>query len=204
MALADPKMFLSKRRSLLAADVESVYGELVRVIGGTRFVNGTPTGPTNGLLDWRNFTPDAGIPNTNKAAPWSVYCISLYQDFFVVGGASTTMHTYAPFPFEDIGVVTPLSSKVIGLTVAVQQDGSAVNSGTITVAYIRNGTATTIGSAVPWVNVPSSTPTTLSNQALSSPILQAKDLVRLEATSATVAFQIRVVAQLILKAQHTR
>jgi hypothetical protein len=132
MSFASAKLRLASRRNLDKADVESVYGELVRVIGGTFFSSGVAVGPANGLLDWRNFSVDAGIPNQNKTNPFSVFAIQVDMPTITAGGGLLQDQTVLQFPWD---YVNPpfTNANITGVTAACEAISNAVNTGTIQV-----------------------------------------------------------------------
>jgi hypothetical protein len=130
MSLAKVKLRLLSRRNLDKADVESIYGELVRVIGGTFFSSGTAVGPANGLLDWRNFSPDSGILNQYKSNPYSVSAVQADIPTVTAGGGLAANQYNMQMPWD---YVSPLfaNALIIGITVACETISNAVNSGTV-------------------------------------------------------------------------
>lgn len=158
---ANTKLRLASRRQLDKADVESVYGEMVRVVGGAYYSGGATVGPANGLLDWRNFSGAAGIPNTNKANPYSILCLTPDTEAigtfnsFVSGGPATTTATFpVPFPWALDGVFPDALQKgyyglyVVGLTLGADSytpcSGSPAGISISLVAWLPNGTSTTV------------------------------------------------------------
>ncbi|HEY5957326.1 MAG TPA: hypothetical protein VIV60_12260, partial [Polyangiaceae bacterium] len=147
MSAADSKLRTTHRTQLDKADVESLYGEMVRVIGGNYFSNGNTVTNGTGILDWRNFRPDAGIPNANKSSPYGMFVINAVIDKYASG---TTVSAVTPIPQLDL-VQPPFGKNdffVVGQYLAFATIGNAVNSGSWTYSTpsrtISTGTLTNV------------------------------------------------------------
>lgn len=136
MAQAPIPVRTISRRNLDKGDVESIYAALVQVIGGTYFINGVSTGPSGGTLDWRSFSRYAAIGNSQKSSPNAVgvFQFRSLDGFTPINGVLTY---YLAIPN---GFPQPLTA--IGATASFAWAGAV--SVTVTIAYVRNGTTTTI------------------------------------------------------------
>lgn len=182
MSVAFTKLRIASRRNFDKSDVESVYGELVRVIGGTYFIGGVAQGPANGLMDFRNFTVDAGIPNANKANPESLWPAQIALKAYT---APTLKSTFLALPWENIGIFPPFSGSVTALTLAYSTMTSGVNSGVAAFFIVRQGTSIPILPTFPWTNALAAPigAATLGSVAIAPVALQPRDVLRMDFTN---------------------
>src|SRR5664279_3112269 len=124
MSVAQVKIRIVSRRNFDKSDVETVYGEIVRVVGGTYYSGGVQQGPANGLLDFRNFTNDAGITNANKANPNSIWPAQINLRAYT---ATALKSTFLPLPWENIGINPPFSGIATAVTLAYSTMASGTN-----------------------------------------------------------------------------
>jgi hypothetical protein len=165
MSFAKVPFRLVSRQGLSKSDVESVYAELVKVIGGTYYLNGVAQGPANGTIDFRNFCPDAGIPNSAKSAPYSIWPVVMSVG---TGGlsVSTAQSWNVPVTAPDPNIF-PTNLTVIGISLVCSGFASAVNTGSYTFnKYTPGGSLVQIGTTITWTNLATTT-TLLSNQTMS-------------------------------------
>lgn len=200
MATADMKMRLSERYLLTKEDVELIYGEAVRVVGGTYYASGVITGPANGLLDQRNFKFDAGIEVVNRAEPNSLFAVQIPLRRYT-STAAVTQHVALPAPL--IGLEQEFSATVIAWTLGVAETSNAVNAGSAQLHYLRDGVYTQIGTTATLTNV-----ATLSapvDQGSLSVALKPLDRLRLtfQITTASITMS-GIVCTVMLKSRHSR
>jgi hypothetical protein len=182
MSFAQVKFRIASRRNFDKSDVESVYGELVRVIGGTYFAGGVQQGPANGLLDFRNFTMDAGITNANKANQTSIWPLQIPLRSYT---SAALKSTFMPLPWDNLGINPPFTGNVVALTLAYSSMASGTNTGTVSFQLVRQGVVSLIGSAIPWTNSPASATGSipLGNQTGLSVALRPRDVIRMDFTN---------------------
>lgn len=179
MTVAQTKFRIQSRRNFDKSDIESVYGELVRVIGGTYYIGGVAQGPANGLLDFRNFSNAAGIPNTNKANSTALWPVQIPIRTYTSPAAVISR---IPLPWDNIGISVPFVGNVVGVSFCYGSMASATNSGTAVFAYIRQGVTTQIGSTVSWTNT-TTAGHSLSNQTGLSVALLPRDMLQVTFTN---------------------
>lgn len=208
MPITNTLIRLGARRNFDKTDVETVYGEIVRVVGGTRFVNGVPTGPTNGLLDHRNFAPDLGITNSYKNNAFSYFAATC--DFGnTVTGPGFFMASVS-FPWETIGLspnVNQIQTQMIGFNCVVRDPSAAINAGQIQPTVWRRGSQIFPFAAQAWTNVPLTRATLTTNIAVGSftQDIQPRDIVQMliQTTTAGVSYG-HIVSTVWFKALHVR
>lgn len=160
MSYAKTKLRILSRRNFDKSDIESVYGELVRVVGGTYFSGGVAQGPANGLLDFRNFAPDAGILNSNKAAPNSLWPV---QVPFRAYTAPAVANIKVALPWDNIGVVPLPSGTITGISLSYESMANATNAGNAVFSIVVQGGTTQVGTTISWTNA-TTTFASLGNQ----------------------------------------
>jgi len=194
--LAQTKLRIAARRNFDKSDVELAYGELVRVIGGTYFAGGISQGPANGLLDYRNFATDAGIPNSIKGQPSGLWLQSVRVDAFVGPGTASYFSALPP---------TLQDAQVTAWGVRAASVSSATNSGSFVLSYVRNGVSTQIATSGTLTNINPNI-TTGSGQIvfalISGPALQAGDSLKLTITE-NVIFR-DILAMVTVVSRHVR
>jgi hypothetical protein len=207
MAFAKVPYRLVSRRNLDKADVEANYAQLVQVIGGTYYSNGAPVGPANGTLDYRNFSPEAGIPNSYKISPYSVWAISIGT----INGQIlfSTPQTWYSAPVQAYGQGMnpdsyPPSMTVIGATLF----GSSVSTTSVGSATFQKGspgvTPTQIGTTVTWNNPPAQTSLMSNQTGLSVPLFYGEMLSFTGSVSVATASLFNPTAIFWIKSLHVR
>lgn len=189
---------LASRRNLDKSDVESSYGAIVQVIGGTYFVSGVSTGPVNGTLDYRNFDKNAGITNAFKASPNGLYSV---QAGFLTLPAGTPQNSQVGLPFDNIGVNPAFQGIVTGVSFAYGSISNAVNSGTWQFAVRRQGVIVFISTVFNSLNLPV-TGGTVTNITGLNFILRARDVLVLIVSSTVTVTDIVGIAW--VKSLHVR
>jgi hypothetical protein len=194
--LSQTKLRIAARRNFDKSDVELVYGDLVRIIGGTYFTGGVAQGPANGLLDYRNFAADAGVPNSLKSNPSSIWLQSVRVDAFVGPGAASYFSALPP---------TLQDAQVTAWGVRAASVSSATNSGSFVLSYVRNGVSTQIATSGTLTNINPNI-TVGSGQVvfavISGPALQAGDSLKLTITE-NVIFR-DILAMVTVVSRHVR
>ncbi len=173
MSLAQTKIRLASRGSLNAADVETVYGELVRVVGGTRYVGGVST-TAPGVLDYRNFSPSAGIPNAAKANPASLWPLQMVIENVNLG----SVDVYAPFVWENTGII---SATIVGWSAMYSNSSAAGTNITWTLNRRRQGVDTAVGTVA---TTSAGGETLVTNQTGLSVDLLPRDIVKVTIATA--------------------
>lgn len=175
MALVNVPVRHLSRRQLIAADVELNYNTLAKAVGANPWYSGgVSQGSINGSLDYRNFQPDAGIPNAYKTAPYSIFCVPLITVSAPVGAVTMITPVFGGQQQAPTSLTNNVSSAsstlfLTGFTMTYTYASSATNSGTAQFAYIdQTGTANNIGTLVSWTNTGLS-PAILTNQTLTVP-----------------------------------
>lgn len=206
MPLCQAKIRLGARRNFDKGDVETVYGAVVQAIGGTFYTNGVPVGPSNGTLDYRNFSPDLGLTNSYKSAPYATFSVTC--DFGNSLNASGFFYSAAALPWEGIGI-TPLPSDtllaMVGFNFILRDPSAAANAGTIQPTVWRRGAQTFPFSAQAWSNVPMNRATIMCNVTGFTYPMQNRDVIAMLANPTTGGVSYgHAIATVYFKAIHVR
>jgi hypothetical protein len=130
---------------LTAVDVETVYAEFPKVLGGSHFLNGNPVTDSTPTLDYRNFATNAGINNAHKATPRTYFGVELR--FASYTGGSGGKNVFSALPGYRSLPEFATDFQAFGFSLMVGAVSNTTNSTNITVSYVRNGTPTTIDSS---------------------------------------------------------
>lgn len=148
MPFAVPPIMLQNDKSLDPDDVETNYSAIVSVVGGSYFVKGVAT-TSNGSLDWRNFSPAAGITNQFKIASNSFSIVQIQSTQPIsLGLVPATYIFQQPIP----QLQTPTTILEAGVFVNISPFGapSAIlaTPGSIAFNAIRGGLSQRIGTTI--------------------------------------------------------
>ena len=194
--LANALIRLASRQNLSAIDCEQVYGELVRIVGGTRYVNGATTS-ANGLLDYKNFSPNAGIPNNRKANPASLWPIPIATDTVTVTGNSVTLTV--PYIWENINIP---SAQAVGWS-AMYYGSTSTATVNWNIYRIRQGISMQIGSTA--AVTMAATETLVTNQTGLTPVdLLPRDQLQLIISSAGTNTMYYPIGQVWIRTVHVK
>lgn len=192
---------LQSRRSLLKADVEADYGELVRTIGGTYYTNGSPT-TVSGVLDFRNFARNAGIPNSNKQSPLSVWAVQI-----PVGNVSitTNISRYVSLPWENIGITPVFEAKVTAWSVCYTNINVGVASIEYKLLQITQNASSVLDDITQGAPAPTPSPVIAIRNTLGSAVnIPARTVLGVQIIPSAAITMTGVVVTVWLKSYHTR
>jgi hypothetical protein len=162
------KVWLSSRRSLDKGDLEGVFTQIVKLVGGSYYVNGVATGPVAGILDRTNFTNSAGITNAQKTnnGAYVMLCADSASFGTINAGVSVTFTIPSPLSISGIwpanftqgAGASGTGITLAGFGVSCASMSSATNAGTAALQYVdQTGTVATVVTR-PWTNVGTASP----------------------------------------------